>query len=98
MTKLNCRAVPSASGSVYLDVSSRVMNGWLASFTRRSHFTLAFPSQPVPHEPVRSGIDDRDAAVMTLVVQIGGGDGAVEVLQRRSGTCRRRRSPGIFRR
>ena len=47
MTKLNCRAVvPSPSGSVYFDVSSRVMNGRSASSIRRSHFTLLFPSQP----------------------------------------------------
>ena len=26
-TKLNCRAVPSSIGSVYFEVSSRVMNG-----------------------------------------------------------------------
>ena len=46
ITKLNCRAVPSGSGSVYFDVSSRIMNGALASSMRRSHFTLADPSKP----------------------------------------------------
>ena len=44
ITKLNCRAVPSGSGSVYFDVSSRIMNGALATSMRRSHFTLADPS------------------------------------------------------
>ena len=37
---------PSPSGSVYFDVSSRVMNGCSASSIRRSHLTLEFPSQP----------------------------------------------------
>src|SRR5256885_2799753 len=46
MTKLNMRAVPSASGSVYLEVSSRVMKGRSATSMRRIHFTLAFPSHP----------------------------------------------------
>ena len=45
-TKLNWRAVPSASGSVYLDVSSRVMNGRSPSSRRRSHLTFELPSQP----------------------------------------------------
>ena len=54
MTKLNCRAVPSASGSVYFDVSSRVMNGRSASSIRRSHLTFALPSQPGSSR--RSGI------------------------------------------
>ena len=40
------RAVPLAKGSVYLDVSSRVMNGASDTSMRRSHFTLALPSQP----------------------------------------------------
>ena len=44
--KLKMRAVPSAIGSVYFDVSSRVMNGRSDSSMRRSHFTLALPSQP----------------------------------------------------
>ncbi len=39
MTKLNIRAVPFASGSVYLDVSSRVMKGSLANWMRLIHFT-----------------------------------------------------------
>jgi hypothetical protein len=46
MTKLNIRAVPSAKGSVYLDVSSRVMKGRSASSMRRIHLTFAFPSHP----------------------------------------------------
>ena len=46
ITKLNWRAVSSESGSVYFDVSSRVMNGRSASSIRRIHLTLAFPSQP----------------------------------------------------
>ena len=45
-TKLNCRAVPSASGSVYFDVSSRVMNGRSAGSRRRSHLTFELPSHP----------------------------------------------------
>ncbi len=46
MRKLKMRAVPSAIGSVYFEVSSRVMNGRSESSMRRSHFTLALPSQP----------------------------------------------------
>ena len=47
MTKLNWRdRLPSPRGSVYFDVSSRVMNGPSASSIRRSHLTLALPSHP----------------------------------------------------
>ena len=46
ITKLNMRAVPLGSGSVYFAVSSRVMNGRSASSMRRIHFTLALPSHP----------------------------------------------------
>ena len=46
MRKLNMREVPLAKGSVYLEVSSRVMKGWSDTSMRRSHFTLALPSQP----------------------------------------------------
>src|SRR5688500_14639604 len=46
MTKLKILAVPSFSGSVYLDVSQRVIHGCVPSSSRRSHFTLAFPSHP----------------------------------------------------
>ena len=43
MTKLNMRAVPSPNGSVYFDVSSRVMNGRSAISMRRIHLTFALP-------------------------------------------------------
>ena len=46
IVKVNMRAWPSASRSVYLDVSSRVMYGWSTTLRRRSHFTLILPSQP----------------------------------------------------
>src|SRR5439155_20816732 len=46
ISKLNMRALPPGSGSVYFDVSQRVMNGSVPSFRRRSHFTLVLPSQP----------------------------------------------------
>ena len=46
MAKLNIRAVPSGNGSVYFDVSSRVMKGRSAISMRRIHLTFAFPSQP----------------------------------------------------
>ena len=46
MRKLKMRAVPSAIGSVYFEVSSRVMNGRSDNSMRRSHFTLELPSQP----------------------------------------------------
>ena len=46
IAKLNIRAVPLANGSVYFDVSSRVMNGWSDNSMRRSHFTFVFPSHP----------------------------------------------------
>src|SRR6266850_24358 len=46
MRKLKMRAVPSAIGSVYFDVSSRVMNGRSDSSMRRSHLTLELPSHP----------------------------------------------------
>ena len=46
MTKLNMRAVPSPNGSVYFDVSSRVMNGRSAISMRRIHLTFALPSHP----------------------------------------------------
>jgi hypothetical protein len=45
MSKLNCRALPFGSGSVYFDVSSRDMFGWSMSSTRRRrHFTHMLPS------------------------------------------------------
>src|SRR5262249_20756271 len=44
--KLNIRDVPFANGSVYFDVSSRVMNGRSDSSIRRNHFTFVLPSQP----------------------------------------------------
>src|SRR5438876_9276451 len=46
MTKLNMRAVPSPNGSVYFEVSSRVMNGRSAISMRRIHLTFALPSHP----------------------------------------------------
>src|SRR5439155_19010930 len=46
ITKLKIRAVPFASGSVYFDVSSRVMNGRSDSSMRRIHFTFELPSHP----------------------------------------------------
>src|SRR6185369_13978712 len=38
ISKLKMRALPSGSGSVYFDVSQRVMNGSAPSLMRRSHF------------------------------------------------------------
>src|SRR5215510_10905505 len=46
ISKVNCNARPSGSGSVYLDVSSLVWVGPAVAFRRRSHFTLVLPSQP----------------------------------------------------
>src|SRR6185369_11795142 len=46
IAKLNMRAVPLANGSVYFDVSSRVMKGLSDSSMRRSHFTFVLPSHP----------------------------------------------------
>src|SRR5689334_16009155 len=46
MTNENIRAVPLDNGSVYFDVSSRVMNVPSANSRRRIHFTLVFPSHP----------------------------------------------------
>ena len=43
---VNCCAVPSGSKSVYLDVSSFVINGSVVTFSRRSHFTFVLPSHP----------------------------------------------------
>src|ERR1051325_9189859 len=43
-TKLNCRAVPFESGSVYLEVSSRNIHGSRPSSMRRTHLTFALPS------------------------------------------------------
>src|SRR2546427_231388 len=48
ITKLNMRAVPLGSGSVYFAVSSRVMKGRSASSMRRIHFPVALPSPPGP--------------------------------------------------
>ena len=45
-SNVNCRAVPSGIRSVYFDVSSRLIAGWFITFSRRSHFTFALPSQP----------------------------------------------------
>ena len=42
ISKLKRRAVPSAKGSEYFDVSHRVMNGRSDSSIRRIHFTLPF--------------------------------------------------------
>lgn len=44
MVKVNCRECPSGIRSVYFDVSSRVMNGWVPSFRRCSHLMLMLPS------------------------------------------------------
>ena len=46
MTKVNCRAVPSGSRSVYFAVSSRVWAGAATTLSRRSHLTWVLPSQP----------------------------------------------------
>jgi hypothetical protein len=46
ITKLKIRAVPSLSGSVYFDVSQRVIHGCVPSSSRRSHLTETLPSQP----------------------------------------------------
>src|SRR5215471_5699316 len=46
MEKVNWRAELSGIGSVYLDVSSRVSNGWSPNFRRRNHLILMLPSQP----------------------------------------------------
>ena len=45
-SNVNWRAVPSGMRSVYFEVSSRLIAGWFITFSRRSHLTLAFPSQP----------------------------------------------------
>src|ERR1039457_5579393 len=44
--KVNLRALPFSSRSVYFAVSSRVYQGWSPTFIRRSHFTQTLPSQP----------------------------------------------------
>ena len=44
ISKLNMRTLPPGSGSVYFDVSHRVMNGSVPSLMRRSHFTFVLPS------------------------------------------------------
>ena len=46
MTNVCLRERPSASRSVYFDVSSRVCHGWSPTSIRRSHFTQRLPSQP----------------------------------------------------
>src|SRR6185369_16037902 len=46
MSKLKMRAFSPGSGSVYFDVSHRVMKGSAASSIRRSHFTFVLPSKP----------------------------------------------------
>ena len=46
ISKVKMRAVPSGIGSVYFDVSHRVIQGFVPSSRRRSHFTLLFPSKP----------------------------------------------------
>ena len=53
ITKLNILAVPSGSGSVYFDVSSRVMNGPSASSRRRIHFTFEAAFEAGQQEPGR---------------------------------------------
>ena len=44
ISMLNWRAFPLASRSVYLDVSSRVMNGLSLTCKRRSHLMCVLPS------------------------------------------------------
>ena len=46
MTKVNWRAVPSGTSSVYLEVSSRDIMGCATAFRRRSHLIWVTPSQP----------------------------------------------------
>src|SRR3954465_7781 len=44
ISKLNWRTLSPGSGSVYFDVSQRVMNGSAPTLMRRSHFTFVLPS------------------------------------------------------
>ena len=62
ITKLNCRAFPPESGSVYLDVSSFVMLGWSVSLMRRSHLTHVLPSKPGRNRRSGYPLDGRRAS------------------------------------
>ena len=44
ISRLNIRTFPPGRGSVYFDVSQRVMKGSVPSLRRRSHFTFVLPS------------------------------------------------------
>src|SRR5258705_2573200 len=70
MTKLNCRATPEISGSVYFDVSSFDMFGWSMSLMRRSHLMDVLPSKPGSSSRAGYPVDGRSASPLNAYATI----------------------------